>query len=124
MAAGFFVVGFADVLTGDYLTSASKGLGDLVICPCTIDEQDREDIMDCVTALTTPIVCALPFMWRLLQCLRCYNDTKLRKHLANALKYTLGPSLSKHNTALQHSVTQHAPSRRYLCGVDINVEAS
>lgn len=34
-----------------------------------------------------PIISFLPALWRLLQCLRCYYDTRNTKHLVNAVKY-------------------------------------
>ena len=34
-----------------------------------------------------PIISFLPALWRLLQCLRCYYDTRSVKHLVNAGKY-------------------------------------
>jgi xenotropic and polytropic retrovirus receptor 1 len=36
-----------------------------------------------------PLLSVLPFLWRLLQCLRRYRDTKQRFQLVNAGKYTL-----------------------------------
>ena len=89
MTAGMHTVGFADVICGDYLTSVSKGIGDLLICPCTWGESAHGS-WNCITSMITPLVCALPFIWRLFQCFRCYADTSQRKHLANAFKYSLG----------------------------------
>lgn len=87
LCAGVFPVCFADVLCGDYLTSFSKGFGDLFICSCGMY---NPVIWTCITALWTPAACSIPFCLRLFQCLRCYYDQPANRHLANALKYSLG----------------------------------
>lgn len=86
--AGCFPVCFADVMTGDFLTSLSKSLGDLLICPCGWGGEESQ--MSCITSMTTPVIVALPFLWRFLQCIRCYTDSRAKKHLLNAFKYSLG----------------------------------
>ena len=35
-----------------------------------------------------PLGLCLPYLWRLMQCLRVYNDTGARPQLFNALKYS------------------------------------
>ena len=35
-----------------------------------------------------PLGLSLPYLWRLMQCLRVYNDTGARPQLFNALKYS------------------------------------
>jgi len=87
LCAGMFPVCFADVLCGDYLTSFSKGFGDLVICACGMY---NPAVWGCITSMWTPAACSIPFCLRLFQCLRCYCDQPANKHLANALKYSMG----------------------------------
>ncbi|KAI8391360.1 EXS family-domain-containing protein, partial [Radiomyces spectabilis] len=41
-----------------------------------------------ITMLITPFVASLPPWWRLLQCIRRYQDSRQKVHLVNGVKYT------------------------------------
>ena len=65
-----------------------------LVCYCISDpwielnESDQEEVV-CTQSTNgiRPIIACLPSLWRLLQCLRCYYDTRKVRHLLNALKY-------------------------------------
>lgn len=98
LGSPFTVVTFSEVLVGDWLTSFSKLLGDLGICACTLlkDASELEEIKpdvvttECLQSFTTPLIVSLPYLWRFLQCGRCYMITGELKHVANAVKYLSG----------------------------------
>ena len=87
----FQTVNFADFLLADMLTSLSKPLADLETATCHIVTSNW------LTTPTTgpctpsswiiPVVLALPYLWRLLQCVRVYQDTREVPNLYNACKY-------------------------------------
>jgi len=96
VCAGFSSVDFIDVFVGDYLTSVSKGLGDIFICPCAWATAQiglalpNDAQWWCITSMLTPMAASMPFVWRLLQCIKCFCSTGDTKHTLNAVKYTLG----------------------------------
>jgi len=88
-------VKFFDVLLGDWLTSFAKVFGDVTICLCVMiatseEEESLVATSSCIVSLLTPFAVSLPFMWRFLQCIRCYVDTAKFSHIANAFKYCTG----------------------------------
>ena len=101
----FREVTFSDFLLADILTSLAKPLSDLSIASCrmlSFDvapqglERDARDIegdipggsgMCRLDSWFPHFILALPFIWRLLQCVRVYRSTREVPNLANALKY-------------------------------------
>jgi hypothetical protein len=73
------------------LTSLAKGLSDVERAVCSmvsgasIMSQDHVQCSD--ASWIIPIGVALPYCWRLMQCIRVYWDTGNRQQLVNALKY-------------------------------------
>ncbi|RKP11903.1 EXS family-domain-containing protein, partial [Piptocephalis cylindrospora] len=94
-------VALSDVLTADILTSFAKVFGDLAVTVCHIFFLSSSglsspgdvlgDLGTCANNLFGPILTALPYGFRLRQCLAEYsqtNDPTARsRHLANAVKY-------------------------------------
>lgn len=84
-------VSWADFLLADILTSLAKGLSDVERAVCSmvsgasIMSQDHVQCSD--ASWIIPIGVALPYCWRLMQCIRVYWDTGNRQQLVNALKY-------------------------------------
>ncbi|KAK2971740.1 hypothetical protein RJ640_022879 [Escallonia rubra] len=86
---------FADFFVADILTSMSKVFSDLERSVCRMVHRQVATIAwfeaDSVCgshAIAIPIVLVLPYIFRLLQCLRQYKDTGERTTLLNALKYS------------------------------------
>ena len=84
-------VTWGDFLLADILTSLAKGLSDVERAVCSmvsgpILSGAQEQCTD--ASWTIPIGLALPYLWRLLQCIRIYIDTGNKQQLWNALKYT------------------------------------
>jgi len=85
-------VGWGDFLLADILTSLAKGLSDVERAVCSMVSGPimlsgtHEQCSD--ASWTIPIGLALPYAWRLCQCVRVYLDTGNRQQLWNALKYT------------------------------------
>ena len=85
-------VGWGDFLLADILTSLAKGLSDIERAICSMVSGPimlsgtHEQCSD--ASWTIPIGLALPYAWRLCQCVRVYLDTGNRQQLWNALKYT------------------------------------
>lgn len=109
-------VRFCDVVVGDFLTSVSKGVGDLSICICTFVSAggfSSTTEWQCIVSPFTPVACSLPFFWRFAQCVRSFRDTHKRRHLANAAKYMLGMSVVL-CSSLKRNEMYGAPSAYYL----------
>jgi hypothetical protein len=94
MISPFSRVRFVHVFVGDVLTSMVHPIADLQYTVCfyasgTYKESVPDlDLCRSVNAVVLPIVCALPYVWRLMQCLRRYYETKqAHPHLSNAGKY-------------------------------------
>ena len=97
----FREVTFSDFLLADILTSLAKPLSDLSIASCRMLNFDvaprglgrgaremAEGSGLCRLDSWFPhFILALPFIWRLLQCVRVYRSTREVPNLANALKY-------------------------------------
>ena len=93
-------VTWADFLLADVLTSLAKALSDTERAVChmmTGPVMAAEGAGDgggagsgrCGDAsFLIPLGVALPYAWRLVQCLRVYADTGARPQLLNALKYS------------------------------------
>ena len=84
-------VTWGDFLLADILTSLAKGFSDVERAVCSmvsgpILSGAQEQCTD--ASWTIPIFLALPYLWRLLQCIRVYIDTGNKQQLWNALKYT------------------------------------
>jgi hypothetical protein len=94
----FLPVGWADFLLADMLTSLSKPLSDAeralchmvtapVLEPLTSASGGRASGACSDASPAIPLLLALPYLWRLAQCVRCYADTRQALHLGNAAKY-------------------------------------
>ncbi|OIV98753.1 hypothetical protein TanjilG_24924 [Lupinus angustifolius] len=86
---------FPDFFVADILTSMAKVFSDLERSVCRMVNRQVATIAwleaDSVCgshSIAIPIVLVLPYLWRLLQCLRQYKDTKEKTCLFNALKYS------------------------------------
>lgn len=61
------------------------------MCPVHVDSRADSSIRAQIcgnASILIPLGLSLPYLWRLLQCLRVYNDTGARPQLFNALKYS------------------------------------
>lgn len=103
--APFAPVTFWHVIVADYLTSLAKALSDIQMTSCISTnivflqrEANVEHIRSaelwtryhdrCTDSYANMVALALPFWWRLMQCLQVYSQTKEQKNLWNALKYS------------------------------------
>ncbi|KAI9230182.1 MAG: EXS family-domain-containing protein [Piptocephalis tieghemiana] len=94
-------VALSDVLTADILTSYAKVFGDLAVTVCHIFFLSSSglsspgdvlgDLGTCANNLFSPILTALPYGFRLRQCLaehtQAHDPSEKSRHLANAVKY-------------------------------------
>jgi len=97
-------VPFSDVILADVLTSFARVFGDVFLLFCCVlvsipdnKRQTQRNCTDCSSGILLPLVIALPYLWRLRQCLSEYvTNPKLNRHqLYNALKYfTILPVLT------------------------------
>ncbi|XP_058737271.1 uncharacterized protein LOC131609589 isoform X2 [Vicia villosa] len=88
-------ISFPDFFLADIFTSMAKVFSDLERSVCRMVNKQVATIAwleaDSVCgshSIAIPIVLVLPYLWRLLQCLRQYKDTKEKNCLLNALKYS------------------------------------
>ncbi|KAK9147699.1 hypothetical protein Scep_006456 [Stephania cephalantha] len=86
---------FSDFFLADILTSMSKVFSDLERSVCRMVHRQVATIAwfeaDSVCgshSIAIPLVLVLPYLFRLFQCLRQYNDTREKTALFNALKYS------------------------------------
>ncbi|QCE12249.1 myo-inositol-1 [Vigna unguiculata] len=86
---------FPDFFVADILTSMAKVFSDLERSVCRMVNRQVATIAwleaDSVCgshSVAIPMCLVLPYLWRLLQCLRQYRDTKEKNCLFNALKYS------------------------------------
>eukprot|EP00898_Chlorokybus_atmophyticus_P007318 jgi/Chlat1/7588/Chrsp63S07072 len=112
---------FVDLFVADVFTSMAKVLSDVerVLCRLTSGPilsvlGDANDVCGSHSA-AIPALLALPYLIRLLQCLRSHRDTGEKGHLLNALKYfTAFPviflSFSKYYVPLPHWVAFYKPA--------------
>ena len=91
VALPFQEVTFSDFLLADILTSLAKPLSDLSLSMCrmlTFSVSAPPGSGSCRQDSWLPhVVLALPFIWRLFQCVRVYRSTGEVPNLANAAKY-------------------------------------
>ena len=98
-------VTFWHVIVADYLTSLAKAFSDLQLSACVSSAILAErkpaygsytptvvlweaHYASCIDTPWNALMLALPFWWRLMQCLKVYSVTKESKNLWNALKYS------------------------------------
>ncbi|KAH1080885.1 hypothetical protein J1N35_020646 [Gossypium stocksii] len=88
-------ISFPDFFLADILTSMAKVFSDLERSVCRMVHRQVATIAwfeaDSVCgshSVAIPLVLVVPYIWRLLQCLRQYKDTKEKPTLFNALKYS------------------------------------
>lgn len=102
--APFLTVEFKDILVADILTSLVVPMRDSVFVSCFIShggffnrDAHSDHYCNAITSTLEPIVTALPFIWRLMQCLRVYwescpsaetYDVKLEMQ---SLEYSISP---------------------------------
>jgi len=88
----FQPISFSDFFLADILTSLSKALsdGDRAVCSMWVGPvMDAVKVEECSSgSWHVPFWLALPYLCRLMQCLRQYYDTKDKVTLGNALKYS------------------------------------
>lgn len=98
--APFYFVNFGDNMVGDVLTSLARPLRDVPAAVCYLSShhpQLRSSMERFVNSgntcpawehlIVSPLIAALPFWFRLLQCARRYYDTGQKRHLLNLGKY-------------------------------------
>ena len=98
-------VHFWHVIVADYLTSLAKAFSDLQLSACISSHIVSErapthgaytptsvlweaHYFGCADTWTNALMLALPFWWRLMQCLKVYSGNGELKNLWNALKYS------------------------------------
>jgi len=93
LLAPFYRVRFGDFWFADQLNSIVVILLDIEFMLCfysyvwPLDKNEDGKICNKNTYFVRPIISCLPAFWRLMQCLRCYYDTRRYPHLINAGKY-------------------------------------
>ena len=93
LLAPFYHVRFGDFWFADQLNSIVVILLDLEFMLCfysyvwPLDENEDGKVCNKNTYIVRPVISCLPAFWRLMQCLRCYYDTRHYPHLINAGKY-------------------------------------
>ena len=93
LLAPLFEVRFGDFWFADQLNSIVVILLDFEFMLCfysyvwPMDENEDGKICNKNTYIVRPVISCLPAFWRLMQCLRCYYDTRHYPHLINAGKY-------------------------------------
>eukprot|EP01132_Coremiostelium_polycephalum_P010101 gene10101-12389_t len=88
---------FRALFLGDVLTSMVKTIFDWEYTACYIITGDwiRNDGNRCnkVNAIALPIISGLPLLWRFMQCILRFRETKNKIHIGNATKYAVGFSV-------------------------------
>lgn len=93
LLAPFYRVRFGDFWFADQLNSIVVILLDIEFMLCfysyvwPLDKNEDGKICNKNTYIVRPVISCLPAFWRLMQCLRCYYDTRRYPHLINAGKY-------------------------------------
>jgi len=118
-------VTFWHVIVADYLTSLAKALSDLQLSTCissaivseptpTLASYTPTSVLweqhyfACIDTGWNALMLALPFWWRLMQCLKVYSVTREQKNLWNALKYSTAfplvyaGYLRRHHPSVRH----------------------
>ena len=118
-------VTFWHVIVADYLTSLAKALSDLQLSACIsaaiVNERTpakgtytpttvlwEAHYSGCADTYWNALMLALPFWWRLMQCLKVYSVNGEQKNLWNALKYSTAFPL-----VYAGYLRRHAPSRHH-----------
>ncbi|TYG89678.1 hypothetical protein ES288_A12G119400v1 [Gossypium darwinii] len=88
-------ISFPDFFLADILTSMAKVFSDLERSVCRMLHNQVATIAwfeaDSICgshSVAIPLMLVIPYIWRLMQCLRQYKDTKEKTTLFNALKYS------------------------------------
>ena len=93
LLAPLYRVRFGDFWFADQLNSIVVILLDLEFMLCfysyvwPLDENEDGKVCNKNIYVVRPVISCLPAFWRLMQCLRCYYDTRHYPHLINAGKY-------------------------------------
>lgn len=87
-----YYVHFGDFWFADQLCSTAAILLDLHYITCFVQTNVVAGASPLKTCMSNgsgarPLISCLPAFWRLLQCLRCYYETRNGRHLFNAVKY-------------------------------------
>jgi hypothetical protein len=123
--APFAPVTFWHVIVADYLTSLAKAFSDLQLSACIsvaiMSERTpakgsytpttvlwEAHYAECADTYWNALMLALPFWWRLMQCLKVYSGNGEQKNLWNALKYSTAFPL-----VYAGYLRRHAPSRAH-----------
>lgn len=118
-------VSFWHVIVADYLTSLAKAFSDLQLSACVSSAILTErrpagssytptttlwdtNFFSCADTYWNALMLALPFWWRLMQCLKVYSVTGEQKNLWNALKYSTAFPL-----VYAGYLRRHRPSARH-----------
>ena len=92
LLAPFTFVYFGDFWLADQLNSTVAILLDLQYMTCYMIADTWYGNVNTAVCTSSgngirPVISCLPALWRLLQCVRCYYDTRKVAHLLNAMKY-------------------------------------
>ncbi|KAK4451230.1 EXS family-domain-containing protein [Podospora aff. communis PSN243] len=90
----FYPVTFSDALLGDIYTSLRYAFSDIELLLCVyIEGWEEPERCGSSRSRLMGLLSALPFVWRAIQCLRRWVDTRhVSPHLANWLKYLIAIS--------------------------------
>lgn len=90
LASGLLHVQFRDFFIADILNSITYSFFTLQIFICGLANGfDPRPICDLSNSWFVPFIVGLPPLFRFLQCIRRYRDTRDTIHIANAVKYSL-----------------------------------
>jgi len=125
-------VNFWHVIVADYLTSLAKAFADLQSTACitfnimgaehghgytpTSALWERHNA-GCADSYINAVMLALPFWWRLMQCLKVYSVTREKKNLWNALKYSTAFPLVAAGALRRHHPSLHHDRLFILCAL-------
>ena len=93
LLAPFYPVTFGDFWFADQLNSTIVVFLDFEFMLCfyfyvwPLDKDENGEVCNGNNYIVRPVISCLPAFWRLMQCLRCYYDTRHYKYLINAGKY-------------------------------------
>ena len=128
-------VTFWHVIVADYLTSLAKALSDLQLSACISTAILSEHApargetytpttalweahyFSCIDTYANALMLALPFWWRLMQCLKVYSVTRESKNLWNALKYSTAFPLVYSGYLRRHRPSHHHDKLFVLCAI-------
>jgi len=93
LLAPFYPVSFGDFWLADQLNSIVVVFLDFEFMLCfysyvwPLDKNENGEVCNGNNYIVRPVISCLPAFWRLMQCLRCYYDTRHYVYLINAGKY-------------------------------------